>query len=80
MEMSFFYCVLPASGLDHSVDDGRQAADLTGLPAQVVGHRSFFPDHEVRVHLAFALDRYRAPEFRLVAPVHQYLRKPGAIV
>lgn len=73
MEMSFFYCVLSASGLHHPVDDGRQAADLTGLPAQVVGHGSFFAHHEVRFHLAFALDRDRAPELGLVTAVHQDL-------
>jgi len=75
MEMSFFYCVLPAPGLHHPVDDGRQAADLTGLTAQVVGHRTFLAQHEVRFHLAFALDRDRPPELRLVTPVHQYLRE-----
>lgn len=73
MEMSFFYCVLPASGLYHPVDDSRQAADLTGLPAQVVGHRSFLAHHEVRPHLALAFDRDRAPELRLVTPVYQDL-------
>lgn len=76
MGMSFFYCVLSASGLHHAVDDGRQTADLTGLAAQVVGHGAFFADDEVRFHLAFAFDRDQAPEFRLVPPVHQDLRKP----
>jgi len=55
--MSFFYCVLPASGLHHPVDHGRQAADLTGLSAQAVRHGSLFAHHEVRFHLALALDR-----------------------
>jgi len=73
MKMSFFYCVLPASGLHHSVDDGRQAADLTGLPAQAVRHSSLFAHYEVRFHLTLALDRDRAPELRLVTPVHQDL-------
>lgn len=57
MKMSFFYCVLPASGLHHPVDHGRQAADLTGLSAQAVRHGSLFAHHEVRFHLALALDR-----------------------
>lgn len=73
--MSFFYCVLSASGLHHPVDDGRQAAYLTGLPAQVVRHRAFLAHHEVRFHLALALDGDRTSEFRLVAPVHQDLHK-----
>lgn len=74
MEMSYFYCVLPASGLDHSVHDGRQAADLAGLPVQIVHYGSFFAQHEMCFHLAFSLDRNRAPEFRLVTAVHQDLK------
>lgn len=74
MKMSFFYCILPASRLHHPVDDGRQAADLTGLSAQRVSHGSFFAHHEVRFHLAFALDRDQSPEFSLVTPVHEDLR------
>lgn len=75
MEMSFFYCVLPASGLHHPVDDGRQAADLAGLPAQAVRHRSFFAHHKVRLHLTLALDRDRTPELRLVSSVYQDLHR-----
>lgn len=75
MKMSFFYCILPASSLHHSVDDGRQTADLTGLTAQVVLHGSFFAHDEVCFHLAFTLHRNRPSEFRLVTPVHQDLRK-----
>lgn len=79
MGMSFFYCVLSASGLHHAVDNGRQTADLAGLTAQVVGHGSFFAHDEVSFHLAFAFDRDQAPVFRLVSPVHQDLRKTFSI-
>lgn len=75
MEMSFFYCVLSSSGLHHPIDDGCQAADLTGLPAQVVHHSTFLAYYEVRFHLSFALDCDWASEFHLVTPVHQDLRK-----
>jgi hypothetical protein len=57
MEMSFFYCVLSASGLHHPVDDGRQTADLTRLPAQVVRYSALLAYHEVCFHLSFAFDR-----------------------
>lgn len=76
MKMSFFYCVLSPSGLHHSVDDARQAADLTRLSAQVIRHRSLFAHYEVRFHLPLALDRDRASELRLVTPVHQDLHTP----